>query len=66
MSQITRDTIISEILSIAPESIPLFRAIGMNCLGCAMASGETLGQACMVHGVDPDAFLEELAGYIKQ
>ena len=66
MSEITKDTIIAEILNVAPHSAPLFRSIGMNCLGCAMASGETLGQACMVHGVDPDAFLEKLSEFVKQ
>ena len=66
MTQITKDTVIAEILNIAPESIPLFKSIGMNCLGCAMSSGETLGQACMVHGVDPDSFLESLNAFIAQ
>ena len=66
MTQITKDTVIADILDIAPESIPLFRSIGMNCLGCAMSSGETLGQACMVHGVDPDSFLETLNEFIAQ
>jgi hybrid cluster-associated redox disulfide protein len=66
MPQITKDTIISDILSIAPDSVPLFRSIGMNCLGCAMASGETLGQACSVHGVDVDDLLVRLTEFIKQ
>ena len=51
MAQITKDTIIADILDIAPESAPLFFSIGMHCLGCAMANGETLGEACEVHGV---------------
>jgi len=66
MAQITKDTIIADIMNVAPESAPLFGSIGMNCLGCAMASGETLGEACMVHGVDPDAFMEKLTEYLKQ
>ena len=66
MTQITKDTIIADILNIAPDAVPLFRSIGMNCLGCAMASGETLGEACQVHGVDPDAFLETLNAFVKQ
>ena len=61
MTQITKDTIISDILSIAPDAVPIFRSIGMNCLGCAMASGETLGEACDAHGVDPDSLLAQLA-----
>jgi len=66
MSQITKDTIIADILNIAPEAVPLFRSIGMHCLGCAMASGETLGQACEVHGVDADEFLSKLTALVGQ
>jgi len=33
----------------------------MNCLGCAMASGETLGEACAAHGVDVDELLGKLS-----
>jgi hybrid cluster-associated redox disulfide protein len=63
MARITKDTLISDILQIAPQSAQLFMSIGMHCLGCAMASGETLEQACAVHGVDIDAFIEELNNY---
>ena len=66
MSQITKDTIIADILKIAPDCVPLFRSIGMNCLGCAMASGETLGQACAAHGVDVDDLLSKISESIKQ
>ena len=66
MPQITHDTIIADILKMAPESVPLFQAIGMHCLGCAMASGETLGQACTVHGVDADEFLGKLNALVKE
>ena len=66
MSQITKDTIIAKILEIAPDSVPLFRSMGMNCLGCAMASGETLGEACAAHGVDVDELLPKIAELIKQ
>ena len=45
MFEISRDTMISEILTNAPEAMPVFQNIGMHCLGCAMASGETLEQA---------------------
>jgi len=66
MSQITKDTIIAKILEIAPDSVPLFRSMGMNCLGCAMASGETLGEACAAHGVDVDELQPKIAELIKQ
>ena len=65
MAKITRDTIIGDILDIAPETAPLFLSIGMHCLGCPSSRGETVEEACMVHGVDCDALLEELNNYVK-
>ena len=57
MAKITKDTIIGEILDIAPETAPVFMSIGMHCLGCPTSRGETVEQACMVHGVDVDELL---------
>ena len=62
---ITRETLISDIVENCPEARPAFQAIGMHCMGCAMASGETLEQACAAHGVDPDEFLEALREYLE-
>ncbi|MBQ9412856.1 MAG: DUF1858 domain-containing protein [Oscillospiraceae bacterium] len=64
MTQLTKDTIISDVMMTAPETAPLFQAIGMHCLGCAMATGESIEEACMVHGVDPDEFLKNLNAFI--
>ena len=58
MAQITKDTIIGDILDIAPQVAPVFMAIGMHCLGCPSSRGETVEQACMVHGVDVEKLLE--------
>ena len=60
MAELTKETIIGDVLTIAPQTAPLFQAIGMHCLGCAMSSGETIEEACAVHGVDADEFLKEL------
>lgn len=60
MAQITKDTIIGDILDIAPNTAPLFLSIGMHCLGCPSSRGETVEEACMVHGVDVDALVEAL------
>lgn len=57
---ITKDTIIGDILTIAPQTAPLFMNIGMHCLGCPASRGETVEQACMVHGVDVNALLEKV------
>jgi len=60
MYVITKDTVIAEILEEAPETAPLFISIGMHCLGCAMSSDETVAEACQVHDVDVDEFVEAL------
>ena len=60
---ITKDTIIGDILNIAPQTAPLFMGIGLHCLGCPASRGETVEQACMVHGVDPDELCAELNDY---
>ena len=66
MAKITKDTIIGTILDTAPEAAPMFLSIGMHCLGCPSARGETVEEACMVHGVDCEAFLEALNGFIGE
>ena len=60
MAKITKDTIIGDILDIAPDTAPIFLSIGMHCLGCPSSRGETVEQACMVHGVDVDVLLDKL------
>ena len=65
-TQITKDTIIADMIEIAPHAVPLLKMVGMNCIGCAMSSGETLGEACEAHGVDPEMILKQLAAITKQ
>jgi len=38
--------------------------MGMHCLGCPASRGETVEQACMVHGVDADALVKEINAYL--
>ena len=63
--KITKDTIIGSVLDVAPQSAPLFLAIGMHCLGCPSSRGETVEEACMVHGIDCDSFLIQLNKFIE-
>ena len=68
MTQITKDTIIADLLKtdIAEEAVPLLRSIGMHCLGCVLASQETLGEACQAHDVDTEEIVSKLTALIKQ
>ena len=63
-TEIKKETIIGDILDIAPQTAPLFLSIGMHCLGCPSSRGETVEEACMVHGIDVDAFLVQVNKFI--
>ena len=58
MVTITKDTIIGDILDMAPQTAPIFLSIGMHYLGCPSSRGETVAEACAVHGVDVEKLLE--------
>ena len=64
MVEIKRDTIIGDILDVAPQTAPIFQSIGMHCLGCPASRGETIAEACEVHGVDCDELLEKLNAHL--
>ena len=57
---ITKDMTIQSILEHHEDIAPILMASGMHCLGCAMAHGETLEQACAVHGIDVDALVQQI------
>lgn len=65
MAKITKDTIIGDILDIDRTTAPFFLEMGMHCLGCPSARGETLEQACMVHGVSVDELVAKLNAHIE-
>ena len=58
MIEITKDTIIGEILDFAPQTAPIFLSIGLLCLGCPSFRGETVEGGWMVQGIDVDKLLE--------
>lgn len=64
MKQITKDTIIMDVLKLDPGTAEFFLGIGMHCLGCPSASGESVEQACMVHGVDADELVAKINAYL--
>jgi hybrid cluster-associated redox disulfide protein len=63
---VTKDMIIAEVLDNYPQTAPLFLEIGMHCLGCPSARGESVEQACMVHGADCDALIEKINAMIAE
>ena len=60
MATVTKDTLIGDILDMDRDTAPYFLEMGMHCLGCPSARGESLEEACMVHGVDVYELIEKI------
>lgn len=62
---VTKDTIIGDLVSLDEGIAPILMSAGLHCLGCALASGESVEEACIVHGLDCDSLVEELNNYLQ-
>lgn len=58
--EINKNTIIGDILDADFEVAPYFLEMGMHCLGCPASRGESIEEACAVHGTDPDELIAKL------
>lgn len=63
--KVTKDMIIMDVLKMDMDTAQFFLNIGMHCLGCPSASGETLEQACMVHGADVDKLVADINAFLE-
>ena len=64
MGSVTKDMLIGDILAIDINISKFLLEEGMHCLGCPSARGETLEQACAVHGRDCDALIGKINAYL--
>lgn len=58
--KVTKETLIGEALEMSMDIAPILMGIGMHCLGCPSSQGESIADACMVHGVDADELVEKI------
>ncbi len=63
-AKITKDMTIGEILNINMNLAGVLMAGGMHCVGCPSSQGETLEEAAMVHGIDPELLLTRLNAFV--
>ena len=64
MAKITKDMLMGEILRVDPNMANILMREGMHCVGCPSHQFESLEEAAMVHGIDPDLLLERLNAYL--
>ena len=66
MAQVSKETMIGELLSIDANVAPILLGIGMHCLGCPSSQMESLEEAAMVHGFDADILVQQINDFLAQ
>ena len=64
MTQVTKSTMIGELLQIDENIAPIL--LSMHCLGCPSSQMETIEEAAMVHGIEPDALVKEINDFLAK
>lgn len=64
MAQVTKQTLIGEVLDLDMGTAEFFITMGMHCLGCPASRGESIEEACMVHGTDSDELVQKINEYL--
>lgn len=64
MAQIDKNMTVGDVLEMDRETAVYFMNMGMHCIGCPASRGETVEQACMVHGVDVDTLVKEINDFL--
>ncbi len=63
--KVTKESIIGDVLDYAPATAKFFFEIGMHCLGCPSARGESIADACAVHGTDADELIAKINAFLE-
>ena len=63
--KVTKESIIGDVLDFAPATAKFFFEIGMHCLGCPSARGESIEDACAVHGTDADELIAKINAFLE-
>lgn len=66
MAAVTKQSLIGEVLARDIGTAKFFMEIGMHCLGCPSSQGESIEEACMVHGTNPDELVAKLNAYLGE
>ncbi|MBO4869031.1 MAG: DUF1858 domain-containing protein [Clostridia bacterium] len=62
--EVTKQSVIGDVLDYDRETAVFFFEIGMHCLGCPASRGETIEDACEVHGTDADELVKKINEYL--
>ena len=65
MAIVTKNMLISDVLKVDKGVVPILLSNGLHCLGCPSAQGETLEEACEIHGIAVEQLVGELNAYLE-
>lgn len=65
MAKVTKDMLIGEVLQLDPNMAPILMREGMHCIGCPSSQGESLEEAALVHGMNPDVLVARLNNFLE-
>ncbi len=63
---VTKQTLIGDVLDFDRSTAQFFLEMGMHCLGCPASRGESIEQACAVHGVDADQLINKINEHLSK
>jgi len=63
---ITKSTSIGDVVSKYPQTVDVFAKHGLHCIGCAIASFESVEQGAKSHGIDANVLLKNLNSAAKK
>ena len=66
MAKVTKDTLIGEALMMNMGVAEILMESGMHCVGCPASQGETIEEACMVHGIEPDPVIKKINDFLAE
>lgn len=66
MAQVTKETLIGEALMMNYDIAGILMESGMHCVGCPASQGESIEEACMVHGMDVDSLVKKINEFLAK
>ncbi len=66
MAQVTKDTLIGEALAMNMDIAEILMKAGMHCVGCPASQGESIEEACMVHGMECEPLVKEINEFLAK
>ena len=63
--KVTKESIVGDVLDAAPDTAVFFFEIGMHCLGCPASRGESIEDACAVHGTNADELIDKINKFLE-